>query len=118
MKQPATRSEPPLAPDNDSRRSPVIDPVLEYAARLPGVHGDAVLTNLALTRTFLAVKDALTDFLSPQGLGLTRSEYHFLVLLYLSEDKRRPLNEVARELSFSQGYITKLVDKQIGRAHV
>jgi MarR family transcriptional regulator, 2-MHQ and catechol-resistance regulon repressor len=84
---------------------------MEYAKRRPAVQSDAVATNLALTRTFLAVKDALTDYLSPQGLGLTRAEYHFLVLLYLAEDHRRPLSEMAKELSFSQGYITKLVDQ-------
>lgn len=88
----------------------MFESVLEYAESR-SVHSDAVATNLALTRTFLAVKDALTDYLSPQGLGLTRAEYHFLVLLYLAEDHRRPLSGMAKELSFSQGYITKLVDQ-------
>lgn len=89
----------------------VLEPVLEYAERRATGHTEAVATNLALTRTFLAVKDALTDYLSPQGLGLTRAEYHFLVLLYLAHGHRRPLSEIAKELSFSQGYITKLVDQ-------
>ena len=89
----------------------ILEPVLEYARTRPSIRSDAVLTNLALTRTFLAVKDALTDYLSPQGLGLTRAEYHFLVLLYVAEDHRRSLSEMAKELSFSQGYITKLVDQ-------
>ena len=89
----------------------LLEPVLVYAEQRPSVHSDAVKTNLALTRTFLAVKDALTDYLSPQGLGLTRAEYHFLVLLYLAEGHRRALSEMAKELSFSQGYITKLVDQ-------
>ena len=88
-----------------------LEPVIRYAGRRPSRQSEAVATNLALTRTFLAVKDALTDYLSPQGLGLTRAEYHFLVLLYLAEDHRRPLSEMAKELSFSQGYVTKLVDQ-------
>jgi MarR family 2-MHQ and catechol resistance regulon transcriptional repressor len=114
----AWRSPIKAAKGNDATRNEaktnelgVLEPVLQYAERRPSVHSDAVATNLALTRTFLAVKDALTDYLSPQGLGLTRAEYHFLVLLYLAEDHRRPLSEMAKELSFSQGYITKLVDQ-------
>ncbi len=97
--------------DNPEDGLGVLEPVLEYAEGRPSIHSDAVATNLALTRTFLAVKDALTDYLSPQGLGLTRAEYHFLVLLYLAESHRRALSEMAKELSFSQGYITKLVDQ-------
>lgn len=84
--------------------------VRRYLDKYPSADAEAIETNLALTLTFMAAKDALTDYLVPYGLGLTRAQYNFLAILHLADDKKRPLSEIAREMSVTPTYITKLLD--------
>lgn len=84
--------------------------VRTYIDRYPWADADAVEMNLALTLTFLSVKDAITDRLQPFGMGLSRGEFNFLSLLHLAEDKQRPLSEIAREMGVTPTYITKMLD--------
>jgi DNA-binding MarR family transcriptional regulator len=76
----------------------------------PWVDSDALQTHIALTRAFISLNDAMTKFLQPQGLELSRAQYNFLAVLSVAEDNRLSLSEMAREIGVSSPYVTKLVD--------
>jgi DNA-binding MarR family transcriptional regulator len=76
----------------------------------PWVDSDALQTHIALTRAFISLNDAMTKFLQPQGLELSRAQYNFLAVLSVAEDNRLSLSEMARETGVSSPYVTKLVD--------
>jgi DNA-binding MarR family transcriptional regulator len=84
--------------------------VLKYLDKYPAADGDAIATNLSLTLAFMALKDALTEYLVPYGLGLTRAEYNLLAILHLADDKSRALSEIAREMGVTPTWVTKLLD--------
>jgi MarR family 2-MHQ and catechol resistance regulon transcriptional repressor len=76
----------------------------------PWADGDAIKTNSALTQTFITVKEAVSEYLIPYGLGLTRAEHNFLAILHLSANKSRALNEIARDMGVTPAWVTKLLD--------
>jgi DNA-binding MarR family transcriptional regulator len=81
-----------------------------FREQYPWVDSDALQTHFALTRAFVSLNDAMTKFLLPQGLELSRAQYNFLAVLSVAEDNRLSLSEIAREIGVSSPYVTKLVD--------
>jgi MarR family 2-MHQ and catechol resistance regulon transcriptional repressor len=95
---------------NGDEENVLHESVLRYLERFPWADVDAIETNLAITRTGLAIGHAVTRYLLPHGAGITRAQHNFLAILYLAEGKRQPLSEIAREMEVSPTYITKLLD--------
>jgi MarR family transcriptional regulator, 2-MHQ and catechol-resistance regulon repressor len=83
---------------------------LRFVEKYPWVDSDALQTHIALTRAFISLNDAMTKFLQPQGLELSRAQYNFLAVLSVAEDNSLSLREIARETGISAPYVTKLVD--------
>jgi DNA-binding MarR family transcriptional regulator len=81
-----------------------------FLEKYPWVDADALQTHIALTRAFVSLNEAMTKFLSPEGLELSRAQYNFLAVLSVAEDNRLSLTEIAREIGVSSPYVTKLVD--------
>ena len=88
--------------------------VEESARRLiekfPWADAEALVAHMALSRAFLTINHALTRFLLPEGLDLTRAQHNFLAVLFLAKDNRLSLGDIARESGISPPYVTKLLD--------
>lgn len=83
---------------------------LRFFEKYPWIDSDALQTHIALSRAFLVLNHALTRYLLPQGLELSRAQYNFLAVLSLAEDNQLSLSEIARETGVSPAYVTKLLD--------
>ena len=83
---------------------------LRFVEKYPWIDSDALQTHIALSRAFLTLNQALTRYLLPQGLELSRAQYNFLAVLSLAEDNQLSLREIARETGVSPPYVTKLLD--------
>ena len=81
-----------------------------FLEKYPWIDSDALQTHIALSRAFLKLNHALTRYLMPQGLELSRAQYNFLAVLSLAEDNQLSLGEIARETGVSPAYVTKLLD--------
>ena len=81
-----------------------------FLEKYPWIDSDALQTHIALSRAFLVLNHALTRYLLPQGLELSRAQYNFLAVLSLAEDNKLSLGEIARETGVSPAYVTKLLD--------
>ena len=81
-----------------------------FLEKYPWLDADALQTHIALTRAFLSLNEAMTRFLQPQGLELSRAQYNFLAVLSVAEDNSLSLRDVARETGISPPYVTKLLD--------
>ena len=81
-----------------------------YAAAFEGVDALAVELNLAIVRASNMFSKAMRRRLEPLGYGLNAPRYLVLRTLYLSEDKRLPLSEIARRLGVSSTNLTTLID--------
>lgn len=84
--------------------------VQRYLEKYPWTDAEAIETNSVLTQTFIAIKEAVSDYLIPYGLGLTRAEHNFLAILHLADDKSRALSEIAREMGVTPAWVTRLLD--------
>jgi MarR family 2-MHQ and catechol resistance regulon transcriptional repressor len=87
----------------------------QYLERYPWADGDALETSFVLTQTFITVKEAVSTYLEPYGLGLTRAEYNFLAILHLAGDRSRALGEIAREMGVTPAWVTRLLDSLQGQ---
>jgi MarR family 2-MHQ and catechol resistance regulon transcriptional repressor len=81
-----------------------------YAATFSDVDAVAVEVNLALVRSANVSGKAMRRRLEPLGFGLNSPRYLVLRTLYISDDKRLPLSEIARRLGVSSTNLTTLID--------
>ena len=81
-----------------------------YAAAFSGVDALAVEINLALVRVANVFAKAMRRRLEPLGFGLNPPRYLVLRTLYLADDRRLALSEIARRLGVSSTNLTTLID--------
>lgn len=97
-----------------SESDPNADPGLElaqrYRERFPWADSEAVLLNVRLFESFLAMRHSLGRFMAPFGLGLGPARFLVVRAIYMAEQHRLSLSEIARSLRVTSTNVTSLVD--------
>ena len=82
----------------------------QYSSHYPGLEIDAIETYLALVQVNEELSQAYARFVGAPGENLSRTRVGVLRLLYFSDERRLPLSELARLMSFTSTNATRLID--------
>jgi DNA-binding MarR family transcriptional regulator len=97
-----------------SEADPDADPGLElaqrYRERLPWADSEAVLLNVRLFEGFLALRHSIGRFIAPFRLGLGPARFMVVRAIYMAEQHRLSLSEIARSLRVTSTNVTSLID--------
>jgi MarR family 2-MHQ and catechol resistance regulon transcriptional repressor len=86
------------------------DTAARYASAFVGVDALAVEVNLAIIRASNMFARALRRRLEPLQFGLNPPRYLVLRTLFLADQQRLPVGEIARRLGVSSTNLTTLID--------
>ena len=80
-----------------------------YAAAFPAERPDAFRAHLAVVRTGVAMRNAVTAFLAARH-EINTARYSLLRALYFAEEQKLSQSDLARELAVTSPNVTQLID--------
>ena len=80
-----------------------------YAAAFPVERQDAFRAHLAVVRTGVAMRNAVTAFLGA-NYDINTARYSLLRALYFAEERKLSQSDLARELAVTSPNVTQLID--------